>query len=265
MTTPMHLEPIPESRRELCGSGIWTGFWNRFLIVVAPWIMSLAGVAMILDVRIASGAGPGPAETATAVPTQTGPTGWSNRRIARTAAFAVAAADNSGTLALGGNAFYRLTFDAPANYPASFAVAVLNEDRGRAKFVVLSGNESFYLWPGQSIVVFNQNNIWRTMGRAKWLLPTGPVTIHTDFVHGSDEYGKADGLETGTGALKSVNHGLDFANDQFCWNPDSDVPGAGVQTRVTVRMRRAARIRRECIMPCTVFEAGRAAMRWKST
>ena len=115
---------------------------------------------------------------------------------------------------------------------------MLNEDRSRAKFVALSGGESFYLWPQQTVLVFNQNNAWHALGRAKWLLPTGPMTLHTDFQHGSDEYGKTDGLQAGTGALKSVNHALYFANNQFCWNPDGDTPGpgGGLQTRLTVLM-----------------------------
>ena len=197
------------------------------LAVLASSVLSLAAIAVMPDIRAASGADHAPSGIAAAVPAQAMPSGWNNRRIARTAACTVNGADNGATLALGGNAFYRLTFDAPARYPAGIAVVVLNEDRSRAKFVTLSGGESFYLWPRQSVMVFNQNDAWQTMGRAKWLLPTGPFTIHTDFVHGSDEYGKADGLETGTGALKSVNHALYFANDQFCWNPDSDAPGPG--------------------------------------
>jgi hypothetical protein len=38
------------------------------------------------------------------------PAGWSNRRIAKTAAATVVGAEQGGTIALGGNAFYRLTF-----------------------------------------------------------------------------------------------------------------------------------------------------------
>jgi len=199
--------------------------------------LALAGVTTIEDIRAVWGADLGPAGPA-AAPAPAVPAGWSNRRIAKMAAATVTAADHGGTLALGGNACYRLTFGKPAEYPPAFTVVVLNEDPNRAKFIALAGSQPFYLWPSQAVVVFNQNNVWQTMGRAKWLLPTGPVTIHTDFALGSDEYGKSDGLATGAGALKTVNHAVYFANDQFCWNPDGDTPGPGhgLQTRLTVLM-----------------------------
>jgi hypothetical protein len=206
-------------------------------VALLAGILALAGGMPILDTRAASGSDLGAPGVAAAVPPAM-LVGWSNRRIAKTAAATVVGAEQGGTIALGGNAFYRLAFGKPAEYPPAFTVVVLNEDAGRAKFIALSGAQPFYLWPLQLVAVFNQNNVWQTMGRAKWLLPTGPVTIHTDFAHGSDEYGKADGLETGRDALKTVHHAVYFANDQFCWNPDGGTPGPGhgLQTRVTVLM-----------------------------
>jgi hypothetical protein len=204
----------------------------------AARILACARVIGILGISAMSAAEPALPATGVAPAAPAPVTAWNNRRIARSSAATVTPADNGGTLALGGKTFYRLTFSAPKDYPPAFAAVVLNEDASRAKFIVLAGGESFYLWPHQAVTVFNQNNAWQTMGRAKWELPTGPFTVHTDFVHGSDKYGEADGLETGSGALKTVNHALYFVNDQFCWNPDGATPGpgGGLQSRLTVLM-----------------------------
>ena len=165
----------------------------RYSLFPVAWCAGWVTVLTIAGISSAPGAEGVPAATATAP--QTALTAWSNRRIAKTETCTVVVADSGGTLALGGNDFYRLTFDAAEKYPPTFAVAVLNEDRGRAKFVNLANGDSFYLWPQQTVVVFNQNNTWQTLGRAKWQLPTGPIAIHTDFARGSDEYGKSDGLD----------------------------------------------------------------------
>lgn len=128
---------------------------------------------------------------------------WTNRRLAKTAAYTVAAADIGYTIALGGSAFYTLTFSAASGYAGNFAVVVLNEDSGRAKTIACSGLSSFLLWPGQSCVVFNQNNVWRVNPSfQRWKVPNN-TTIYIDCNAGLSTN---DGLASGSGgALDSFN------------------------------------------------------------
>lgn len=152
-------------------------------------------------------------------------------RLAKTAAYTVLNADDGKTIALGGTAFYTLTFGAASGYDATFSARVVNEDSGRAKYITLSGSISFYLWPLQSVTVHSQNNVWYIEGRSRWKLPGGALTINTDFVNGSDTLGVADGLATGAVAFKTVNHALAMLLNEFDFNGTESA-----QSQVTVLM-----------------------------
>jgi hypothetical protein len=141
-----------------------------------------------------------------------------NARLAKTGAYTVLNTDKGKTIALGGVAFYALTFGAASGYDANFTTLVLNEDTGRAKWIAPNGLLGFYLWPGQSVIVFNQNNVWQVHGRSRYKLPTGLFIVNTNYGVGSDTLGVSDGLATGAGAFQSYQHGLNFTLDQFDWN-----------------------------------------------
>jgi hypothetical protein len=153
---------------------------------------------------------------------------WSNRRVAKTASYTVANTDAGATIALGGSAFFTLTFNAASGYDTDFSVRVLNEDAGRAKYLSVPSG-SFYLWPGQVVEVFNQNNAWKIFGRARWKVPGGALTINTDFVNGSDTEGVSDGLATGAAAFKTVQATLQLLQREFDWT-------ALPQTALTILM-----------------------------
>jgi hypothetical protein len=121
--------------------------------------------------------------------------GWSNTRLAKTASYTVANQDKNATVALGGAAFFTLTFGTASGYDANFAVLVVNEDTGRGKTIALTGGATFILWPLQSIIVFNQNNTWQTLGRGPWIL-TANANFVVDPVNGLDSN---DGLASGAG------------------------------------------------------------------
>lgn len=149
---------------------------------------------------------------------------WRNERLAKTAAYTVANGDKGKTIALGGNALYTLTFNAASGFDANFSVAVVNEDvfpgSGRAKYIdcSASGGPKFYLWPQQSVVIYNQNDVWYVLGRSRWkLAPSTTYTISTDFVNGSDTDGVADGLATGAGAFKTIQHAIHMVLNNFDW------------------------------------------------
>jgi hypothetical protein len=154
-----------------------------------------------------------------------------NTRNAQTGNYTVLNADKGDTISLEGNAFYTLTFGNPTGYDANFTVMVINNDTGRAKWISLSGTISFYLWPRQTCIVVNNNNIWRPLGRSRWKLPSGALTINTDFTNGSDTNGVADGLATGAGAFKTVQHALGMILNEF----DLDGTESG-QSQITVLM-----------------------------
>jgi hypothetical protein len=152
----------------------------------------------------------------------------SNVRNAQTGAYTVAPSDNGKTIALGGTAFYKLTFHTTVSYDPGMWVLVVNEDlysniitftAGRAKWIEIAGTTfSFYLWPGQSVIVYAQADQWRILGKTRWRLPgeaVAALTINTDFTNGSDTLGLSDGLATGAGAFKSIQHALATILSEF--------------------------------------------------
>lgn len=157
-----------------------------------------------------------------------------NTRKAVTSGYTVLSTDRGYTLACGGSAFYTVTFNAPSGYAANFSVTVTNEDTARAKFISLSGGTSFYLWPKQSVIVHNQNNVWYVIGQRRWKITTTALTINTDFTNGSDTLGAADGLATTTGAFKTVNYALSMIRDQLDLKGLYD--GTAIYTVVTILM-----------------------------
>jgi hypothetical protein len=133
--------------------------------------------------------------------------GWTNVRLAKTAAYALANTDKGKTIGLGGSAFYALTLNAASGYDADFVAVLVNEDSGRAKSVVVTGGTSFTLWPGQVATMFNDNNAWRVLGLPGRYTLTASTTLYCDVVNGNDSN---DGLAAGTGnAFKTIQHACD--------------------------------------------------------
>ena len=152
----------------------------------------------------------------------------SNLRVAKSAAYTILNSNKGQTIALGGSAFYALTFAAASGYDANFTVFVVNEDTARAKKIILSGGETFRLYPGQSIIVLNSNNVWHTVGRCRWRHPGGDLNVYSDYGAGNDNN---DGLAAGAGnAFKSVAGAL-----AQIFN-DVDFNGTGANTRLIVNM-----------------------------
>lgn len=139
----------------------------------------------------------------------------SNNRIAKTTTYTVVNADKAQTIALGGTAFYTLTINAASGYDSNFAIVVLNEDATRGKTMAINGLASFILWPGQSIVVYNQNSAWHVLPAfQRWRL-TSSTTIYTDFTNGADTNdglapGANNAMKTVAGALQNVISYFDF-------------------------------------------------------
>jgi hypothetical protein len=152
---------------------------------------------------LVTGSGPAGAQTVSVrdAVTSIGAGAWTNTRLVKTAAYTVQSGDKGKTIALGGSACYALTFPPAAGSDANFAVVVVNEDAGRAKTIAPTGATEFFLWPGQSTLVFKSGNAWKYTEAGRWRL-MGNVTLYLDAENGSDAN---DGLAEGRrGALKSV-------------------------------------------------------------
>lgn len=148
--------------------------------------------------------------TSGTLPAARGP--LTNARLAKTANYTVLNADKGSTFALGGSAFFTLTLGAASGYDANYSIIVLNEDSGRGKTIACNGLTSFILWPGQSIIIFNQNNVWQILGRSRWTL-TGNLTLNVDPVSGVDTN---DGLSTGAGgALLTISKAISIFQEQI--------------------------------------------------
>lgn len=131
-------------------------------------------------------------------------------RIAKTANYTVLSADTGNIIALNTN-FFTLTFGTPSGYTATHNNIVVNEDTVRAKSIVITGGTTFTLYPGQSAVVFNDNNVWKVIKENRW--KCGTCTLFVDPALGSDSN---DGLAAGTGgAFLTVQKAWDIATDGF--------------------------------------------------
>lgn len=126
----------------------------------------------------------------------------SDTRLAKTANYTVANADKGLTIALGGSAYYALTFAAASGYDANFSVRVINEDTGRAKSIVISGGTNFKLYPGQTATIYSQSSAWQVARPTRWTV-TGAVTFYVDNAVGQAA-ANTDGLATGTAAFSTV-------------------------------------------------------------
>lgn len=131
----------------------------------------------------------------------------SNNRLAKTANYTVLNADNSRTIALGGNSCFTLIFAAASGYDTNFSVKVFNEDSGRGKIMVVNGLTTFILWPLQSVVIFKDNGAWKTdpQGPDRWFAPG--ISF---FVHPSGSDTANDGLVAGSSnAFATIQHAVD--------------------------------------------------------
>jgi hypothetical protein len=134
-------------------------------------------------------------------------------RSSQTGAYAVLNTDKNSIISLGGNSFYVLTFNAASGYDSDFIVIVVNTDAGRAKCISPNGLTSFYLWPLQTIIIYNDANTWQVLGRSRWIWPTG-FTFNVDHANGSDVVTVSDGLGTGAGAFATIQNGVNIIMDQ---------------------------------------------------
>jgi hypothetical protein len=128
-----------------------------------------------------------------------------NNRVAKTANYTLAATEKGKTVALGGSTHFTLTVSAASGYDTNFAALIINEDSGRGKTLAINGYTSFILWPGQQIMLLNQNNVWQFQMPPVWSCPVG-TTWNVNHASGVNS---GDGLGTGASAWATIQYAVD--------------------------------------------------------
>lgn len=133
-----------------------------------------------------------------------------NSVVTKGANYTGVSADLGATFALGGTALFTFTLNAASGYPATYSIKIVNQDN-RGKIMAFNGVTNWILWPGQSTVVSNINNVWSYTDPGRWMLATSTTTFFVDGTNGNDNN---DGLATGTGALLTIQKGIDTVCNQ---------------------------------------------------
>lgn len=111
------------------------------------------------------------------------PSPWLNNHIGVSlpnfSNFGVQPQHNGATLSCGGNSFYQVTFGSTAGYDPQHRTVVRNTDvypGGDARYIAIAGGTSFYLYPGQSVLVFNDGGAWGVLGQQeRWRVSSGLI------------------------------------------------------------------------------------------
>jgi hypothetical protein len=157
--------------------------------------------------------------------------GWGNVRNGQTGTYTAQSSDCGKTISLGGSALYTLTVNAASGYSTQCILTINNADTGRAKTMAINGQASnFFLWPQQTIQLYNSGGTWQISGRARWVLNVA-TTFYFDPANGS---ATADCLATGNGACASLQQLWMMARDNLDLQNDGTVyttfQGAASQT-----------------------------------
>lgn len=133
-----------------------------------------------------------------------------NRTLSKTASYTMTPSDDGALMALSGS-FITLAFPAASGMNATQRNVVTNESSTRAQKITISGGTDFLLYPGQTVTVYNDSNVWKSTGPYRWRL-TGTVTFNVDPT-GSDT--ATDGLGTGTSAFATLQKATNVAYDNL--------------------------------------------------
>lgn len=142
--------------------------------------------------------------------------------------YTVVTSDKAKLISMGGSSFYTLTVNAASLYASNFAILAHNVDGGRGKVVAATGRTSFILWPHQSVLIYNDANVWKfSPDTQRWKTQAG-ITLFVDSTNGNDGN---DGLAAGAGnAVQTISQAVNtIAQNQL----DLDV---NTSPQVTVKL-----------------------------
>jgi hypothetical protein len=147
--------------------------------------------------------------------------------------FTVTTSEAGQIMELAGNTLQKtITFGAPAGYANSHLNLLLNNS-ARGWKIVISGQSTRMLHPGNSLIVqkMGAGSPWKVIAIGKrYILPGGAQTFYTNFSTGSDTFGVNDGLSAAN-PFKTANNALYYILDQFELNAT-----ASAQSQVTVQL-----------------------------
>lgn len=124
---------------------------------------------------------------------------------------------NGSIIALGGNAYYNLTYAATSNYQTPFTSYLYNTDTVRYKGIVVPGFANFNLPPLSWATIFQSGGTWYGFHPKRNIL-SGNITFNVDPINGSDAAvgspGATDGQSTGAAAFRTIQHAVDTIHSQ---------------------------------------------------
>ena len=141
--------------------------------------------------------------------------------LSKSANYTAVTGDCGNTLVLGGSTQFTLTVNAASGYASNCGFIITNAlTETRSKTIAINGLTSFFLYPGQSILLNNQNNVWSYNDPGDWQL-AGAVTLYVR-PDGSDSASTNDGLaNSASGAYLTANKALKTIADKFDINAQS--------------------------------------------
>lgn len=151
-------------------------------------------------------------------------------------AYTVQTTDNGATLGFAGSTYFAVTLAVPSSYASGFTVRLVNEDSGRAKWVIPGNQPPFFLWPAQNVTLTSFDGIWLYRPEM-WLHPggsTGGNLLAYAKPSGSDVLGATDGLDPGM-PFATPQAGLGILLDQVKFRTTFD----GANTRLVMNLARA--------------------------
>jgi hypothetical protein len=128
-------------------------------------------------------------------------------RVHYDSAQTVSAADVNKVIVMSVDSFYQVSIGPPSNYSINTFFIFANTSNVRGKLVNPNGQPNFILWPRQSILILNIDNVW-VYQTSRWA-PPGNVTFFVDNVNGNDASDGLDSSGSGPGCFKTVQHAYD--------------------------------------------------------
>jgi hypothetical protein len=167
----------------------------------------------------------------------TGLTMLTGNVLAKTSAYAPVTGDCGDTITLAGSAQYTLTLNAASGYASNCGFLITNViTETRTKTIAPNGQTSFFLYPGQSVVISNQSNTWSI----------GPVAGRWRLASPATFYIRPDGSDSNDGLANSSSGAFLTANAAL----------AAVAQNVDINNRTDLAVVHTCgSPPCTITAA----------
>jgi hypothetical protein len=157
--------------------------------------------------------------------------------LPKTAAYTPVTGDCGSSITLGGSSIYDLTLNAASGYASNCGFLITNlSTETRAKRIVPNGLTAFFIYPGQSVVISNQSNVWTVapqLGRYKapaamafFIRPDGSDSGATNDGLANSAAGAfltASACETNIAVNIDINNRTDVGCTHTCASPPCNI------------------------------------------